>query len=92
MIPPNELFQYALDAVVLAGLISRLAGRNAEQNGDDELVAHAHEYLLNVVGDADWLAKIAAATGVDPRQQLTIEQVQAIEEEARLRRMGASRN
>ena len=82
----------AIDVAVVLGLIDRFAGRNAEDNGDDELTAAAHDYILAAGSDADRAGKGAACTGLNYRDSLTVEQAQALEEEARLRRMGHERN
>lgn len=77
----------AIDVAVVLGLISRFAGRNAEQNGDDEMVAACHDYILAAAGDADRTGKGAACCGVNWRDSLTVEQAQALADEAALRRM-----
>lgn len=77
----------ALDVLVITGLIDRFAGRNAQANGDDELTAAAHDLILDAVSDADRTGTRHCCTSVNWRDQLTIDQAQALEEEARLRRM-----
>lgn len=92
MLPNSDLLQIVLDGIALAGLINHFAHKNAGANADDELVASCHDYILDAVGDADRLAKIAAVMGIDLRSQLSVEQAQALEAEARLRRFGPQRN
>ena len=87
MIPGSALVELLIDGVVVAGLIEHLAHRNAGKHGDDELVAGCHDYILAAASDADRRGKVCAVTGLDWRSQLTVQEAEALEEEARLRRM-----
>ncbi len=88
----KECLAAAIDVAVVLGLIERFAGRNAEANGDDELTAAAHDFILDAAANADRAGKGEACTGLNYRDSLTVEQAQALEAEARLRRMGHQRN
>lgn len=76
-----------LDVLVITGLIDRFASMNARAYGDDEMTAAAHDLILNALSDADRVRSRECCTGVDLRAQLTIEQAQALADEAALRRM-----
>jgi hypothetical protein len=83
----NDCLAAIGDVVVVLGLIERFAGRNAQANGDDELTAGCHDYILNAASDADRTGKGACCTGLNWRDQLSVQDAEALADEAALRRM-----
>ena len=78
----------ALAPVVVGGIFSWLtAGRD-----DDEEVITCHELVLDMLADSDQVREIEDATGECLRDQISIEDVQAIAEDAERRRWGARCN
>jgi len=80
-------FHLAL-SVCLAGTLWWRKDTNAE----DEMVAAAHDLVLDTISDADAVTKIDTMTGQNVRDQLTVEEAIAIEQESRLRKWGFGRN
>ena len=78
----------ALAPVAVGGIFSWLAG---VQQDDEEIVA-CHELVLGMLADSDQVREIEDATGECLRDQISIEDVQAIAEDAERRRWGARVN
>jgi hypothetical protein len=53
---------------------------------EDEVMADSAEIILKAAGDADFVARIEAATGKNIREQLTVEEAEDLVREAKLRR------
>lgn len=94
---PDQLydaFQHALKlcnpaslgaaAVNAAGLFSWLAGNQA----DDEEVADAHEFVLDALSDADAVRTVECVTDRNLRDQITVEEAEALYAESQRRRFG----
>lgn len=78
--------------IALAGLLVKcLAGLSGRGRDDDEVI-EAHETVLAALGDADRVRTIACVTERNLRDQMTVEQAQALAEEAELRRLHGRRN
>ena len=78
----------ALAPVAVGGIFSWLAGG---QDDDEEVIA-CHQLVLDMLADSDQVREIAAETGQDLRTQISIEDVEAIAEDAERRRWGARCN
>jgi hypothetical protein len=63
-----------------------------DPNRDNAEFLEAHDYVTNSWADAEMVRKIEVLTGKNIREQLTVEQAQALYEEAQLRKMGSHRN
>lgn len=59
---------------------------------EDRVVAHANETLLEGAANADLVNLVENKTKTNLRDQLTVEEAEAMHEEIRLRRFGFGRN
>ena len=78
----------ALAPVAVGGIFSWLTGG---QDNDEETIA-CHELVLGMLADGDQVREIEDATGENIREQISVEDVQAIAEDAEQRRWGARCN
>ena len=58
----------------------------------DEEIMEANTFILGCVGDADLVRKAKLIAGKDPRKKITVEEIEYMQEENALLKMGNSRN
>jgi hypothetical protein len=59
---------------------------------EDQEVIDAHELIVEAIGDGDLCERIKMATGKDLREQMTVEEVEELEQEVKMLKMGNMRN
>lgn len=91
MTPDLEgLIDYASVTLLIGGLLGKLLG--ASSKDDDLEVVQCHDVVIEALSDADRTAVTEAITDRNWRDQLTVEQAEALHEERELRKMGKRRN
>jgi len=86
----NIWTDYASISLLIAGLLGKLFG--GDDDDDDGLVLDAHDLVLDALSDADRTSVTETVTDRNWRDQLTVEQAEALHEERELRAMGDRRN
>ena len=81
---------YIFTSALIAGLLGNLFG-HGDNDQDAEVIA-AHKLVMEALSDADRTEIVKAVTGKNWRDQLTVEELEAINEEVELRKMGPRRN
>lgn len=85
----HRLFEFA-------GALSILASASAwwrkGSSDEDDLVKAAADTVLSALSDADTVGKIDDATGRNVREQMSIEEAEALNQERELRGFGWRRN
>lgn len=95
MMPMNEVSELAKWSAALAGsflgLIRFLAGRRDTQQENEDTI-ECHTYILESLSDADRRAILSCVTGKDIREQLSVEEVERIAQDAERRRAWPKNN
>lgn len=85
----HDLFRFT-------GALSILASASAwwrkGSSDEDDLVKAAADTVLNALSDADTVGKIDDATGRNVRDQVSVEEAEALNQERELRGFGWKRN
>ena len=77
----------ALAPIAVGGVFSWLTAGN----DDDEIVA-CHDLVIDMLADSDQVREVYAESGENIREQISVEDVEAIAEDAEQRRWGWRRN
>jgi hypothetical protein len=88
MMPELKIWmEYASVSLMIGGLLGKLFGGD-----DDGLVLECHDVVLDALSDADRTRTTECVTDKNWRDQLSVEEAQALHEERELRAMGKRRN
>lgn len=77
---------------VFASVTMLLAWLSKKIKPEDQDIIDAHEFVGDKLGDSDFVRKTELLTGKNLREQLTVQQMQDLEREIKLLKMGNQRN
>jgi hypothetical protein len=91
----QELMGFSADqsfTIVSSAMLILMAWGSGKIRLEDKEVIDAHELIVGSVSDADFCERVKLATGKDLRDQLSVTEIEELNKEVKLLRMGNGRN